>query len=341
VLELLDAAVKVYRQYFGVLIGFSAIVTAATVFGPGGILLYPLLLPLNVGPVACAIAAAVRGRPVTFNQCWQFTQPRFNRLLTTSLLVGLILFFALIALGILGALLIAGGLAAIANAPVTMRWAIGIGGGLLLAVLLSVLVSALLCWGSLAPVVAAMEEDKRNASAMSRAWELLDGHWLRVVSLMTMLGLGYMALAGICLGAGVAVAGVITGLGSLRELLTGNTGGAAFWIAYLIFVLSQVLLGILWNPIQFLLMTMFYLDVRVRKEALDIEWGAYQSTPAPAAPSSTPDFSAASADLAPAPELSPAVEGEAGALICPQCRTRNLAGQTLCAACGTRLQPLW
>jgi len=329
------------------------------VLGPCGFFLSPFLLPLVAGAVICAVAAAVRGRPVTFNQCWQFTQPRFGGMLVSLLLGYLVLVLVCVVLSLLCIAISIGAATVFSGLPENLQFPLGFVGFFLLALIFSVVAAAFFCWANLAAIVAAMEEDKRNAQALGRAWEMLRGNWVRVVSLMSMLMLGYLVLSGICLGAGLALAGITSGIGGLRELLTGNTDGAAFWITYFFSLLGQFLLGILGNPIQFLLIAIFYLDVRVRNEALDIEWTAHQSTAPPGnMPASQLNFAASTptietpniepmavepmaVEMSPPAPLEVVESGVYNEQICPQCGARNAADLEVCATCGTRLKALW
>src|SRR5215216_4333631 len=81
VLELIDTSLKVYKQYFLVLLGWSALLHlvslgVARLPGVGGLLAFSLT-PLQIAVAACSVAAAVRGQDVSFGQCWEFAKARY------------------------------------------------------------------------------------------------------------------------------------------------------------------------------------------------------------------------------------------------------------------------
>lgn len=266
-LEILDVAIRVYKQYFWVLIGWSAIVSAASQVPYIAIFLWPLL----IGSAVCCITAAVRGQAVKFNQCGQFTQPRYGAILGTAFF-GVLVFFILAIAGtfatiFMGAIMIS----ALERLPGIIQFLLG----LILFLVLMLALSCALVWLNVAMVVVCMEPGKAGSRAMGRAFELLKGYWLRVSTILTLLSIAMLLLLGILWAAGLA----IFGAGSLPSLMKGEDFEGLWTMAIIGGVISAAI-GTLWNPIFYLTLTLFYLDLRVRKEALDIEWGAHVSTQA-------------------------------------------------------------
>ena len=184
--------------------------------------------------------------------------------------------------------LVAGGIAAVAVLVVLLFvWlftAIGdspasVVAMIILAVLgtvLSILLfSCIAIWANFVQIVVCMEEENRGSQALRRAYDLLRGHWVRVSGLITLLGLGMMALLAIFWAAGA----LLVGLGTLQDLFKGNSSDGAIWGLIGVWGASMVAIWIAWNPIFYLTLTLFYLDLRIRKEALDLEWSAHSTTP--------------------------------------------------------------
>ncbi len=339
-LEIVDVALKVYRRYFGVLLGWSALVVICS-FIPIVNYVAWLLTPLIIGATMCCIAAAVRGQPVHFAQCWQFTKGRFGPMLGMYVLGFIIVFAVMMAVFLLCGLLLFLGVQIFQNAPPALQITAGVVGGLALLVLATLLSAVAMIWLNMVPIVVCMEDDKHNTRALARAYDLMRGHWLRVTTVITVLSLGVLAVMGILFVTGA----MLVGLSTLRDLALGQTPSGAVWGGIIGLGLLWVLLWTLWNPVFYLTLALFYLDIRVRKEALDLEWTAHATAPAvspaeavnyaatpafspiespvmpssavqsPVAPPSslTPTAAAPAASAAPAPPATPAAAISSGA----------------------------
>jgi hypothetical protein len=276
VMEIVDLSIRLYKQYFWILFGWSAL----TVLGGALLALIPLanfvtflLTPLMVGAVVCCIAAAVRGQTVSFRQCWAFTKPRYGAMLGTYILA-IIVMFAVMFLFMLGiGLLFAFGASAVFSGSGSWVMFVVIG---LMVLVLSCIMLPLAVWISMVMIVVSMEDDKRSSQALGRAFQLLRGSWLKVSGLMLLMSLGAMVLLGILF----AIAGSLVGITALGELLRGgNIEDSRLW-GYLLGLGSiGTMVWVAFNPIFYVTLSLFYLDLRVRKEALDIEWTAHATTP--------------------------------------------------------------
>ena len=274
VLELLDTSLKVYKQYFWVLMGWSALVNiagalASTTCGSCGMV---LLTPIFLGVAACCVSAAVRGQNVTFGQCWQFAQARFGGMLGWYLLTMLI---TTVVIGLLSGAFVGIGIVA---APAFSNFA---SQGILVAVyivvaaiIVSIVSVAFLTWAHLAPLVACMEENNPNKKVLPRSWELMAGHWGRGISLMSILSLAALALIVIIYAAAALIIGIDTVVGAFEGDLAPS-----FWLIMLVMVLGYALVFMLFTPAWLIAMVLFYLDLRVRKDALDLEWTAHATAP--------------------------------------------------------------
>ena len=309
-LEIIDTAMKLYRRYFGVLMGWSALVSALYLVAfsvPfGAFLIYPLI----AGSCCCCIAAAVRGQRVAFGQVWEFTKPRYGALLLILLLSSLLMGVAFGAIFLVSMLITLAGTWALSamNAPTEVGIIVG-GLGFILALgvgsVLSVMAYA---WVGLVPIIACLEDDKRSAAALGRAWELMKGSWGRVLGLSTLLTIAVAAVMGIVIGS-------ISLFGAGFDAFSSNAPESAILGMMVSFAGFFGLFFLFWNPIQTLILAVLYLDLRVRKEALDLEWNSYSTAPPienSAVPAAPPTANQLSARLAQEP-----LTGESPASLAP------------------------
>lgn len=333
-LEILDTAVKLYKRYFWVLIAWSAIASLAPVilqtvtFGIGGFLSF-LFTPLLVGATACCIAAAVRGQNVGFKQCWHFTKPRFWPIVGQYLLCLILGFLGIAALIFICVLLCVPIAIYTSGANLAVQIVMWLVIGLVLLTVFTILSSVISAWMAITPLIVCLEDDRRGGSAQARAWDLIKKHWLRVTGLLAIVGLAGFAALGVAGGFGV----LLVGIPEIERLMSGQApSGAGVWagLASMGFIWFVAAIG--FSPALYLIMAVLYLDLRVRKEALDLEWSAHVSAPAvPASPAvamvpqaiETPVensafFSPASFGAAPvAPELPSVGEPEAPSPFAP------------------------
>lgn len=281
-LEIFDASIKLYKQYFWVLLGWSAVVTGVGLLGSfaGGATAI-FLTPLPIGAVVCCAAAAVRGQNVEFNQCWKFTQPRYWMMLAMYFLAALVAFLIVGALSVALVAIVAAGAFGFQSAPLTAQLVLGIVAFIVIGGLVTFLWTVCFSWVSLVPIVVCMEEDKKGTAALGRTMDILKGNWLRITTLMAVFGLGMLALLGILVG----TASLVVGFGQIGDLLEGrNVESAAAWLAIIVMGLAYMVFAMLATPLYYLILTVFYLDVRVRREALDLEWTTHASAPIQPAP---------------------------------------------------------
>lgn len=275
-IEILDVGVRVYKQYFWTLFSWSALVTMLSVvvaFVPGGSMVAIGLEPLVVGASVCSLAAAVRGQQLTFKQAGEFSKSRFWPMVGMYLLSMLIMILAVVAVAAIIGLCVAG-----------MWNVVSTTSGLVMAVILGIVVgsvvlfvfSCLAIWSMFVEIVVAMEDDKRSTVALRRAYDLLSGHWVRVSVLVLLVGLGCLVLFAI-----IGVAGLmLVGVGSLKDLVMGNSSSMGMvWGMMAVWVIAISLIQTLFKPFYYTTLTLFYLDIRIRKEALDLEWTAHTTTP--------------------------------------------------------------
>jgi hypothetical protein len=273
-LEIFDTALKLYRRYFWVLLGWSALVSATSLTAIFSTFLYLFVSPLIYGAVSCCVAAAVRGQSVRFRQCWEFTKPRYGAMLGALFLSWIVLVCVIVVIYIASILIVLAGVALLSNAPTPVVVVSSIVGFLVLLVAMSAMGVFAFGWMTMVPIVSCLEDDKRGVPAMGRSLELLKGNWRRVFGMSLIIGLAIGAVMGIVGGACT----LIVGVGSIGAILT-SSDDAAFWTIFVTFAAFWAMFLTLWNPAQILIIAVLYLDLRVRREALDLEWTAYASAP--------------------------------------------------------------
>lgn len=294
VVELLDTSVKVYKQYFWVLLAWSALINLLSVLTS---CVWFLATPIFLGVAACCVAAAVRGQNVSFKQCWQFAQSRFGGMLGWYLLTMLIIFAVMF---VLSALSIGAGVylfAFFSSATSTTQGVSATVYFVSVAVILSIVSIGLFTWGHIAPVVVCMEENNPNKSILRRSWDLMQGNWMRATSLMTILTLAAFALWAMFLAAGA----LVMGFDKVQQAFSGAYS-PGFWTIFGVIMSSYLLVFTLFMPAFLLAIVLFYLDIRVRKDALDLEWTTHVTAPpasqnAPLAPTISAPVSPANAPI--------------------------------------------
>jgi hypothetical protein len=162
---------------------------------------------------------------------------------------GLLVFFAIV--GLWAVLLI---LAALTNQGVAFA----------VAVLAAVVATAYLaCSWLVAPVVVVIEK-MGPISALGRAWRLSSGHRSRIFGIQILLFILNLVLS-------LLIGGIFGGLAA-----AGAEGGAPGQLGVTSVVQSLVNLAstIIWAPVEWIAFTVLYYDLRVRKEAFDLQLAA-------------------------------------------------------------------
>ena len=210
------------------------------------VLLTIIVQAVLAGLLAPIIAREVSGQRVSAGDAWRVAAPRLPRVLLATLLVVLAGLSPLLVLGLI--LLI--GFAA--GAPVVIYAAIGVP-GFFVAVVLSIWFSTM--FSLVAPVV--VLERERPGAALARSWRLVRRSFWRVF--------GIMLLAGLI----VAVASAILQLPFtfLSTLFGGATGFSAGTV---IAVIGTIAAGTVTRPISAAVTVLLYVDMRMRKEGLDL-----------------------------------------------------------------------
>lgn len=213
------------------------------------------------------VSRAVTGAPATAGDVWREARPHLNSVLGTQLRVGLLL----------AALIIVGYAAAIGIFAVSLAGAMNGGGpgaagviGFLFALLLALAsICAVVFFSvrfSFAPASAVLEQCS-GRTAMGRSWRLVQGSWWRVCGITLLVGI-VVATVGQVLQYAVLLIGAL-GMAVLQPNAQEiGPVGAALGVGALMGV--SLLLSLLTEPFARLTLALLYVDVRIRREGLDL-----------------------------------------------------------------------
>ena len=206
------------------------------------------------GLLTVVMGQAVLGRRVTAGQAWQRTKTRFWALLGLTILVSLVV-GATFGGGVLLAVLVGWGLS---NASVGLGVLVGVVVGIGAAVVAAWLSIKLL----LAPVALILENAGITLS-MKRSWALVQGAWWRTFGIY-LLGSILAAIVSSVLAIPFAVVGAFTSFTSISNGELPLTYTLSTSLATL--VSTTIVL-----PFTSGIVSLLYIDRRIRREALDIE----------------------------------------------------------------------
>jgi hypothetical protein len=123
-------------------------------------------------------------------------------------------------------------------------------------------------WSLLSQVV--MLENVGGAGASRRSRELIRGYWWKTLGLLVLTWLLVTILTAIPAGVVGAIVGSGAGSSAARLLITG---------------IVSLIIGVLVRPIMIAAMTLLFYDLKIRKEAFDLEAMVQQAgAPTPTVP---------------------------------------------------------
>jgi hypothetical protein len=206
------------------------------------VLLTFIVQAILAGLLAPIIARGVGGQQISAGDAWRVTRPRLPSLLLATLLALLAGLGPLLVLGLLVAI------AAVAGSPPVVY-------GLL--VLLGLVALVLTIWFStmlslVTPVV--VLENQGPARALARSWRLVNRSFWRVFGITLLAGI-IVAIAGGILQLPFSVLGAVSGSG------IGAT---------IVIVIGAIAAGTVTRPITAGVTVLLYVDMRMRKEGLDL-----------------------------------------------------------------------
>jgi hypothetical protein len=230
----------------------SLSVSLATV--PGALLVGLATIVLNAMLVV-AVSAAVLGQKISPSQLWRRVKRRVPAAIGLSLLSGLLITVA-------DAALLAPGVVALVTGHTTTGIIL-----ILLGAIAVLVVSVTLSvrWSLAAPAL--LLEDQSVVASMRRSWRLVGGSFWRVLLIE---GLAYVLMY---VGSAV-IAGPISLVGAGVQFATDNTTYSHFWSNLAMAAINsvgQIVVGAIFNPWISAVIALIYVDLRMRREGLDIE----------------------------------------------------------------------
>jgi membrane-anchored glycerophosphoryl diester phosphodiesterase (GDPDase) len=241
--------------------------TDAILSGAVGGFLLLMLVPVAVSVIASAflqgvmvveVATGTLGERLGFGALWRRAASRIWPLIGWTLMVGaaLLAAFALVVL-----------IVVLAGAISPMGLAIGIGAAILLGLGLMVLGAWLGVKLALVPSIIVLERAGIRA-AIARSWRLTDGYFWRTF--------GTLVLVAVILNmAAQIVVQPVSLVGTLLAVAIDPTGtGAGLTVTIITTVATMILsllIGAITAVVQAALVAVIYVDLRMRKEGLDLE----------------------------------------------------------------------
>lgn len=223
------------------------------------LLQYVLSLVLGVvatGLLTVVMGQAVLGRRVTTAEAWARAKSRFLPLLGLTLLVSLVAFGAMVV-----------GLAIAVGLGILVGNAAGGGAGVLVGVPLGLAALAVALWLYvkllLAPAALVLE-NAGVVTAMRRSWRLVGGAWWRTFGIYLLGSILASIVAGV-LSIPFVIVGTVLSFSALES-------GGTLPLAYLLSTsLGTLVSSMIIIPFSAGIVSLLYIDRRIRREALDIE----------------------------------------------------------------------
>jgi len=205
------------------------------------------------GILTSVIGRGVLGRRVSIGEAWQITAPRLPAVLGATLLGAIIVVGLWIPYAVIIVVL------AIAHAPGALIAVLGVLGFLaMLCVTLAVWVLF-----SLAPAAVVLER-LGPWQGLKRSWRLVSGSFWRVLGIL-LLTIVIIVIASIVLNIPFLIIEAVAGGGGL-----GATAVSASIASIIIAAIGGIVVGAITRPLLAGVSVLLYLDMRMRKEGLDL-----------------------------------------------------------------------
>ena len=218
---------------------------------------------LLAGMLTAVIGRSVLGQRITPGEAWQIARPRLPALLGASVLAFLAVVGPWLALALVITVL------AVAHAPgalVALAAVVGVIAALIFDVLLYVRFSMS------APVV--VLERQGPAAALGRSWRLVRGSFWRVFGILLLTALIVLVAASVLRLPFSIISGVFS-RGSSASPLTGAgfitaAAGHPGLLALVISAIGSIIAGAITQPVSAGVTVLLYVDLRMRREGLDL-----------------------------------------------------------------------
>jgi len=309
--DILDGAIKLYRNNFLLLTGISAWVyiplcLLGFVISQGIFSLLTQFVSIFLAAVVTvAISERILDRKISITDSYRRTSKRLASFIGAMLLVGLIAVSLLIAVGLF--IVLASFIGAL-SFPFT---------SLVFTAMIGLLTVAIMVWLLFIPQAVLLEGNKATKS-IGRNINLVKGNFWKSYAIMILVSIAMFMVNSLVWLVG----------GAVLAILGGGTGTEQNFVQDLMVAVNQIrqypivigIINLLLQPFRMVVITLLYYDIRVRKEGYDLEVMAKEL--AMEAPSGY--------------EFGGAREEEAN-MYCPKCGEENDYTATFCSACGNQL----
>jgi hypothetical protein len=224
------------------------------------------------GMLTAVVGHGVLGRQISIGDAWRIAWPRFWALVGSTLLEGLVLFLTLlVGIGVsagIGAALIAGHVAPVGILIIVI--------GVLTTLVFTVIFAVR--FAVAAPTV--VLEDRRPAASLRRSWSLIRKSSWRVFGIILLTEVIVFVATGV-LEVPFGVIGAIVGHGSGGTITFGGASTTAndSVAATIISAIGGIVAGSVTRPVLAGTRVLLYVDLRMRREGLDIALQAASGQP--------------------------------------------------------------
>jgi hypothetical protein len=244
------------------LIALTALIPVGLTVIAGGIL---------QGIISLEVSRATLGEKLRIRGLWRLARGRFGALIGWSLLLtGALMVYIVIAALVLG---VAIGIAGASSASSSSNSSIGAFVGVVfLAFILGLLFAAVASWiGTKLSLVpsAIMLERLTMREAMARSWQLTNGNFWRTFGTQLLISFIVSAASQIVTTPISLIGGIVLGLTNPTGDVTSSI--ASIVVLYVVIGIVTVVVGAVGLVTQTSALTLIYIDIRMRKEGLDLE----------------------------------------------------------------------
>lgn len=233
----------------------------------GGSLLQVLATVLLSGLIVVAVSRSVLGRVASSKEVWERTKSKFLPLIGLNIITSIISGLMMI-IGIVVFFVLLASAASTAETETELFQNLGISlVGLLILMLASVLVSSYLSIKFSVAPPAMVLENLGVFAALGRSWRLTRGNFWRLLGINILTAIITFMVAGVFGGiaSALSVIFVVAGSSSPEDAITSiNT-------AYILTMVMSSIAQLLILPFTSSVNALLYIDLRMRKEGLDVE----------------------------------------------------------------------
>ena len=233
----------------------------------GGSLLQVLATVLLSGLIVVAVSRSVLGRVASSKEVWERTKSKFLPLIGLNIITSIISGLMMI-IGIVVFFVLLASAASTAETETELFQNLGISlVGLLILMLASVLVSSYLSIKFSVAPPAMVLENLGVFAALGRSWRLTRGNFWRLLGINILTAIITFMVASIFLGITEALGAifVVVGSSSPEDIL------ASLNTIYILTMVMSTIAQLLILPFTSSVNALLYIDLRMRKEGLDVE----------------------------------------------------------------------